>query len=329
MEAALPRVLVLGGTGHIGAAIARHFGGLGHHVMASGRAVAPRANLTGTGITQLSGDDTDPATMASWCQNAEIIIDAATPYPLWRHGRGARGVVAAARKRNALLMTQVRAQGGALVHISSFTTLPAASGGGKAIRLGALRGMHPYFELKETVENDVLDALAEGMNGCVINPAACFGPYDLKPAEQAYIPMLMHGKVAGTVGQIINVIDVRDLAQGVYACWQKEFPSARVPFFGHNIAVDTLTRGICAMGGVAPPRIKAPMMMGVAGAYLAESAAALAGRQAPWPSLPMLLTAAGQARAQSAEQRALDISLRPLSETLTDALAWYRQIGQC
>jgi dihydroflavonol-4-reductase len=325
----LPRVLVLGGTGHIGAAIAHGFADIGHVVSAAGRSTAARANLAGSQITQLSGDDSDPQTLSHWCKGAEIIVDAATSYPLWRHGQTARGVVGAARKRNMHLLGLVQRQEAALIHISSFTTLPAEGGVKNGLQLAALRGMHPYFELKEAVERDVLRALAQGMQGSVINPAACFGPYDLKPAEQAYIPMLMQGKVAGTVGQMINVIDVRDLAHYVVASVQTGFRARQVPVFGHNIAMDTLTRGICGMGGVTPPRIKAPMMMGVAGAYLTESIVALSGRKAPWPSLPMLLAAAGQSRRQSAEQSALGVSLRPLSETLADALAWYRHIGHC
>ena len=93
--------------------------------------------------------------------------------------------------------------------------------------------------------------------------------------------------------------------------------------------VDDLIQQICDMAGVPAPRLKAPLMMTLAGAYWAETAAAMVGRKSAWPSLPMLLTGAGHAVEISPAQQALGVAPRALSQTLADALAWYRQIGRC
>ena len=322
-------VLVLGGTGHIGAAIARAFADTGREVRASGRSVQPRPNLHGTDINQLAGDDTNTANLQAWSDNIGLIIDAATPYPVLRYGVRPRAVVEAARTRMRAVLDLATRRNAALIHISSFTTLPASGSLQDRLRLATVRGMHPYFEVKEVVEREVLGTLNAGLKGCVINPSACFGPYDMKPAEQAFVPMLMQGKVAGTVGHPINVVDVRDVAASVVACADQGFVHRRVPVFGHNIRIDALTRQVCALGGVAAPALRAPLLMALAGTYWAETAAAAMGRDTPWPSLPVLLTAAGRNMERSVAQTALGVPIRPLSETLTDAITWYRQIGRC
>ena len=322
-------VLVLGGTGHIGAAIARHFATEGYVVKASGRCTRPRANLDGTDIAQLGGDDTAPANLNAWSKDVDIIIDAATPYPLWRHGSNARTVVRAARDRISRIIALAQHRDAALVHISSFTTLPATGSIAERLRISAIRGMHPYFEVKEVVEAEVLGALDGGLRGCVVNPSACFGPYDLKSPEQAFIPMLVNGKVSGTVKHPMNVVDIRDVAACIAAAVRAGYLARRMPVFGHNIKVDDLTRYVCTIAGVTPPKMQAPMLLGLAGAYWAETAAAVAGRKSPWPSLPVLLTAAGRNMAPSAAQTALGLHVRPLGDTLNDAVAWYRQIGHC
>lgn len=323
----MARILVLGGAGHIGAAIARHFDDAGHVVLASGRAQGPRASLQDTTVQYLVGDDTETPNLATWSDGVDLIVDCATPYPILRRGPGPRSVVATARRRMRGILDLARDRDAALVHVSSFTTLPATGTLQDRLRLATIRGMHPYFEVKERVEQDVLGALRSGLKGCVVNPAACFGPYDTKPAEQAYIPMLMQEKVAGTVGHPINVIDVRDVAACVGAAVNRGFPCERLPLLGHNIRVDELTRHICALAGVAPPTLRATLSVAIAGSYWTELAAAIVGRDAPWPSLPVLLTAAGRAMEQSPEQRALGVPLRPLSETLIDAINWYRSFS--
>jgi hypothetical protein len=51
------------------------------------------------------------------------------------------------------------------------------------------------------------------------------------------------------------------------------------------------------------------------------------GMPAPFPSLPALLLCEARATGIAEQQRALGVLPRPLEETLRDAIAWYRQLG--
>lgn len=320
-------VLVLGGTGHIGAAIARAFAGAGHTVSVTGLSARPRPNLDGVDVTILSGDDRDPATIKDWCTGRDVIVDAATPYPVWLHNRDQRDPVGSARRRSTQIVQAAKAAGASFIHISSFTTLPRKRGVLGQVGSGLLQGLHSYFAVKIAAEEVVMNAFNTGLSGCVINPATCFGPYDLKPRDQTFIPMLLSGEVKGLVNHVMNVVDVRDVGAIALASVQRGYPHRQVPVYGHDIDLSDLARAICALGQRPAPTLKVPSAMGLAGLYWAETAFALAGRKTPWPSLPMMLLQASYAAPPSAAQTQLHPKLIPLRQTLQDATGWYAEIG--
>lgn len=322
-----PRALVLGGTGHIGAAITHDLVQSGYAVTATGHHPRERPNLDGLPVTIAIGDDMQPGIAEEWIAEADLVVDAATPYPLWMHTDRGEDPVKHAVFRSRRIVAAARDQNAALIHISSFTTLPRRQGVVSGLRQGVVQGLHRYFDLKKRVEREVEAGLRAGLRGCVVLPAAVFGPFDLKRRDQAFVPMLLSGKVAGLVRREMNIIDVRDLAQVVTACAATEYRFAKVPAFGHNICLAELARQICRIGNVPPPRLHVPSFMGAAGLYWMETAFALAGQKTPWPSLPMLLVEASYPAQPSPEQHALHPKLRPLPDTLRDAISWYRQIG--
>ncbi|WP_259956166.1 NAD-dependent epimerase/dehydratase family protein [Sulfitobacter mediterraneus] len=313
----------MGGTGHIGAAIARRLAEAGYRVTATGRSDKPRPNLAGTEVRIAVGQDALPM-----IAGMDLVVDAATPYPVALHGRDTAGRTKQAVLRSKALLDAAKQADAAFVHISSFTTLPRPNPSALSqIGQGVLRGMHDYFDVKQRVEDSVRRALEQGLRGCIVNPATCFGPYDLKPKEQAFVPMLLGGQVRGLVRHDLNVVDVRDVADIVLACAAQGFPHVQVPVFGHTVSLRDLATQICAITGAAPPRLEVPSLMGLAGLYWMETAFALTGRQSPWPSLPMMLVSASYAATPTAQQLDLHPNLRPLPQTLQDAVQWYQQVG--
>ncbi|MEM7439050.1 MAG: NAD-dependent epimerase/dehydratase family protein [Pseudomonadota bacterium] len=322
------RVLVLGGTGHIGAAIARRFVADGVTVSATGLRDIARPNLDGSDVRLLTGDDRVPGVAERWIADADLVVDAATPYPVWLHGGSKADTIPQAVARARRLVTAAQSCHASFILISSFTTLPRPRDVLGQVGQGILHGLHSYFELKQQVEREVLSALGRGVKGCVVNPTACLGPYDMKAPGQTFIPQLLSGQVRGLMRQDINVVDVRDIADVVFAADAANFPHRQVPIFGHNLTVAELAQQICDQENAKPPLVQVPPVLGLAALYWAETALALAGRQTPWPSLTAMLVAAGYKAPQSAAQVALAPNLRPLETTIRDAIAWYKDIGR-
>ena len=275
----------------------------------------------------VAGDDHDAACVAGWMVGADLVVDAGTPYPLSLHGGAREADVRTGVARARKIIAAAQTQGAALVLVSSFTTLPRPGGGWDKLRQAALQGLHRYFDLKRAVELEVQAALRRGLRGCVVNPATCLGPYDLKPRAQTFIPLLAAGEVRVLASDTINAVDVRDVAEIIFAAQAAAFPQAQVPIFGHSLTVAELAAGGCTLTGTRAPALKVPALAGVPALMWMETAYALAGRQTPWMSLPALLVAASYAAPPSPAQQALCPSLRPLNETLRDAVDWYRRIG--
>ncbi|MEM6593176.1 MAG: NAD-dependent epimerase/dehydratase family protein [Pseudomonadota bacterium] len=320
------KAVILGGTGHIGSAIARRFHEGGYQVLATGYRDIARPNLDDLPITVARGDDADPAQLAQWCAGAEVVVDSGTPYPVWMFDSAARDTTAAAVKRARAIAEAVWQVGAHFILISSFTTLPRREGAMAAIRRGALEGSHPYFDLKAQVEQVARAHIHAGHRGAILAPSTVFGPYDLKPCAQTFIPMLLSGKVPILAKQEMNLVDVRDVAEVAFAAVYVNSDTP-IPVFGHSQSLKALSQTICAIGGVAPPKMAMPSPLGAAGLHVVETAFAAAGKKTPWPSLAVLLLAASYAAAPSEPQRKLYPALRPLDETLRDAVDWYRRIG--
>ncbi|MCY4333417.1 MAG: NAD-dependent epimerase/dehydratase family protein [Litoreibacter sp.] len=323
---AAPKAVILGGTGHIGAAIARRFHEGGYSVLATGYREIARPNLDDLAIEIALGDDTDPAQLREWCTGAEVVVDCATPYPVWVFDGAARDTVGAAVARTRTVLEAVAQTQASFVLISSFTTLPRQESPMAAIRRGALYGSHPYFDLKAQVERIVQDHIRAGNPGAILAPSTVFGPYDLKERAQTFIPMLLSGKVPVLARKEMNIIDVRDVAEVAFAARHGQLAQP-IPVFGHNVWLKELSALICEIGGTASPQVAVPSPLGAVGLYWVETAYAATGRKTPWPSLSMLLLSASYSGDLSPEQRRLHAGLRPIDDTLRDAVEWYARIG--
>lgn len=320
---------MLGGAGHVGTAISRQLAEAGYRVTASTRRDVTRPGLAGTGIRLVTGDDRRSENLDRWIADADLVVDAATPYPLAMFDRTAPDPVAHAVARTGRILDAVGARGAGLIHISSFVTEPRNEDAVGQWRDAVMRGLHRYFDVKLQTERAVRTALKSGLKGAVIAPATCLGPFDQKPREQCVVPMLLAGKVRALVRHPVNVVDVRDVATLVAGLADGRLNGQKLPIWGHNIRVTDLAARICAMGGVSAPKVTVPPAIGLAGMIWMETAYAAIGRQPPQPSLPMMLVAASYPATPLDEQQALLPVLRPLDDTLRDALSWYRAIGYC
>jgi dihydroflavonol-4-reductase len=325
------RALVLGATGHLGNAIARELLKQGFEVTATSRRRLPATNLADLPVRFLSGDDALPGQLEEWVRGHALVVDAAAPY----HFRLASGSPAspgekvtevATRRMRALLQSASR-HDAILAYVSSFTTLPRQRAPLEAMQNGALRFLHPYFELKNEMEAQVLSAARSGLRAVVVNPTLCLGPWDLKPLQFCLIPLALRGEIPATSGHALNFIDVRDVACALLAAVKMERFGQPIPLCGHNTTVDGLTAAICRLGGARPPKLRVPAQLTAMAAYGNEVLSSLGLSPLSYPSLGMILLLEQRWESPSSAQRDLGVPLRPLSRTLAEAIDWYREIG--
>ena len=316
-------VLVLGATGHIGNATVRELLRRGYKVTATGRRKRPRLNLAGLPVTYSPGDQYVPGQIEAWVSGHDIVVDAAAPYPL--HLSKKDDLMTRAFERTRRLLRAVRREGARLAYVSSFTTLRRWQGSVEEWPAELIGKLHPYFATKRLIEAQVLSAAGRGLPAVIVNPTMCLGPWDLRERDLCVIPQLLGREILVSTLQMLNVVDVRDVAKGIVKMLEAEIYGRPTLLSGRNISTQTLFSWICEIGGVEPPSVTLPSVPLSFAAYLTEL---LLGIEMPL-SIAAMLVGSHEWRPPCKAFLNLKIVTRPLSETLRDSVQWYRAIEYC
>ncbi|MEZ5332592.1 MAG: NAD-dependent epimerase/dehydratase family protein [Thermoanaerobaculia bacterium] len=313
------KALVLGGSGHVGAALTRELLARGHGVTATGRRARPAA-LEGLPVAYHRGDDRHPGTLGRWARGADLIFDAAAPYPLEAFA-GGDAVVERARRRTRELLAAAR--GIPLGCVGSFVTRVEPARGPSGWAAGAGRLLHPYFRVKEAVEELLVEAAASGAPVAGVHPATCLGPWDSRPASEALLPRLVRGEVAFVAADRVGIVDVRDVAAALVNAVEAERFGRPHLLVGHRVEVAEVARRACAIAGVRPPTLRLPAAWTVGPAWWLEATLTAWGCRSAGSALVPLLVAAQAGLPERGDEAALGVEPRSLDRTLADAMAWY------
>jgi dihydroflavonol-4-reductase len=262
-------------------------------------------------------------------EGCQVLFHAAAYYPQHSHDLprqlrtaivGLRNVVAAA------LEMQVEK----VIYTSSLTTIgPPAEPGRLADERdwyvpGSTRSA--YFEVKYTLELEVLRAVLAGLPAVTVNPTVVLGPGDVKPTTGALLVAAAKGQVPVWVPVTVNIVDVRDVATAQITALQRGQVGERYILGGHNISLRQALTLIAALVGIPPPRHQVSLTFIEAMVRLGEAI----GHLPLIPPLPLdqaKTIRQWQPLDTSKAQRELGLSPRPLEETLKDSLTWFRANG--
>ena len=326
------KAIVIGASGHIGNAIVRAFLDRHYRVSACSRRSVPPANLSELPVRYLSGDIETPGQLDKWIAGHDLVVDAAAPYPLNVFSpvsEAGKDPIAHAERRTRLLLEVVWRHKARLVYVGSFVTRVRPRTSAQRFQHQAMRLAHPYFEVKELIESQMLDASRRGLQVVIANPTYCLGPWDLHDRQLCTIPLLLSGEIPSSIAQTLNVIDVRDVAAAICAALDSELYGEPLQMSGHDISTEELYSQICKLGGVPSPRISTATTVALAGAYAMELMLGTIGEKTRLPAGGMMMATLFDYMVSGNELRELGITPRPLTETLVDAIKWYRQVGYC
>lgn len=322
------RALVLGASGHLGSAFTRELLGRGFGVTAAARRRRRAPNLLDLPVSAVWGDADRPEQLDEWVPGHDLVVDAAAPYhfQLASEQRGSDAIERGRERMDALLDRVARADA-CLIHVSSFTTLSRTQPLLEMARSGALRRLHPYFDLKQAMEERVRVAAARGVRAVIVNPTLCLGPWDAKPLPFCWIPLAVRGELPATSSRAVNVVDVRDVAAMSVDAAARERFGEPIALSGHNTTLQAMTATLCGLAGVPPPRRRAPAHLAALTAWGNERLASAGLSPLDYPSLGMILLLEQRWVSPGPAQRALGAPFRSLTRTLADALQWYRELG--
>ena len=325
------RALLTGATGFVGAAVLRALVAAGHDVRVLTRPTSDPRNIDGVPCEPVTGDLADPDSLRAAVKGCEALFHVAADYRLWvrdaavmyrRNVDGTRDLLRAA------------AEGGVarIVYTSSVAAIGNRGDGTPADETTAasIEEMVGHYKRSKFLAEAEAMRLAreDGAPVVTVNPAAPFGPRDIKPTPTGRMVVEFgRGRMPAYIDTGLNVVHVDDVAEGHLLAFERGTVGERYILGGDNMRLRDMLDVLASHLGRAPPRIRLPRTPLLPLAWVAELSGRMTGKE------PMLTTDALRMAKKlmffsSTKARAeLGYAPRPGAMALADAADWYRTHG--
>ncbi len=321
------KTLVTGATGFVGAAVVRQLCHKGHHVRVLVRPTSNRQNLAGLSVEPVTGDLTDPSSIAAAVRGCDALYHVAADYRLWVRDPALMMASNVLGTRN-LMVAAADAGVSRIVYTSSVATLGVAAGTLADETTPAVQAnmIGPYKQSKYLAELEVLRLVTEeGLPAIIVNPSTPVGPGDIKPTPTGrMIVEALAGRMPVYVNTGLNIVHVDDVAAGHLLAFEKGVIGERYILGGDNMTLCKILFEIAAITGRRPPVARIPVSAAFAVALIAEGWSRLIDRE-PFVTLDSVRLAR-KTMFYSSEKaiQALGYAPREARQALTDAIGWFR-----
>ncbi len=324
------RCFVTGASGQIGSGLIRRLADHGHAVTALVLPGDPWADaaFNGVPVSRITGDVTEASTFPD--ARFDWVFHLAADQSFWRGDESKQRAVNVDGTRHVL---EWAAGTGAtsVVHVSSLTAVGLADEPDEVMDEDAL--VQPaserlmYAEHKRAGERLALAAAKRGVPVTIACPGTVLGPWDHGRHAERLLQPLIRGPIRFAPAGGVNVVDVRDVADGLVRLAEDGVPARRFLLTAHNLTYVEISDL-----GAEVVRSRSPMIGLPSGGL--RVLAALLERPGLWlgwkPPLTPDEVAVGSRYLYFSNARAVDelgFHVRPVQETLVDSVAWYRETG--
>lgn len=323
-------VMLTGGTGFLGSAIALALHRAGHPVRALVREATPRAVLDAVPAEFIPGDLTDAASVARAMEGCGAVIHCAADYRIFVPDPARMWAVNVAGTE-AVMRAALAAGCRRVVHVSSVATLKPRRDGRPATEADAAtpaQAIGPYKRSKTEAERLVERLVAEaGLPAVIVNPSTPIGPRDRRPTPTGRIILeAARGRMPAYVDTGLNLVHVDDVAASCVAALTRGTIGERHILGGQDVPLGEMLERIGATFGRRKP-IRLPRLPLWPAAVVAEGWGRLSGTE-PMLTLDGLRMAKGRMYFSSAKaERVLGHRARPWREAVAEAISWFREQG--
>jgi dihydroflavonol-4-reductase len=321
-----------GGTGFVGASLARLLLSQGLKVKALARKGSDRRNLAGMDVEIVEGGLLDKTAIEAGVSGCRYVFHVAADYRIWvpnpadmyrANVDGTENVIRAAAKAGAEK----------IVHCSS---------------VAAVKVPDDHTPVDETSEysslSDVVgdykkskylaDVLArrlgkeEKLPVVIVNPAAPIGPRDIKPTPTGKIVVdFMNGKMPSYIDTGMNIVHVDDVAMGHWLAATKGRVGERYILGGENLTLKGVLDLLAAATGRSAPRFKTPYAVAYAFGAVDTAIARMRGVEPTAPLDAIKMAKHYMWFSSEKAKRELSYSSRPAAVALKDAADWFSANG--
>ncbi|QDV35852.1 NAD-dependent epimerase/dehydratase family protein [Tautonia plasticadhaerens] len=322
--------IVTGGAGFIGSHLVDRLAGRGHRVRVVERPGADVSHLP-PGVEVVFADIRDRAAVGRAMAGGRRVYHLAANPNLWVRDRREFDAV---NHRGTVHVLDAALAGGAerVLHCSTESILTRARASGpiaEDVQVTERDAVGPYCLSKLRAEREAMDRARAGAPVVVANPTMPVGPGDRGPSPPTRLLMdFCNGRLPAVMDCTLNLIDVRDVAEGLRRAMEVGRPGRRYLLGGENLSLLRLLGLMGEICGVRPPRLRVPYAVAIVSAYVSEFYADHLGGGAPQATVTgVRLTRRSMHFDASRSLQELGLSPRPIRSSLGEAARWLSDRG--
>ena len=326
----MARTAITGASGLLGGNLAAELIRAGHEVVAIRRAGTKVAHLDDLAIQWREAELSDVAALTRAFTGAECVFHCAAAVTVKREvtpDMTAANVTGTANVIDAVVAAKVPR----LVHTSSVVAVGVSTDGRPCDETASwnfdTEGLADAYAITKHQAEELVHAARDRVDAVIVNPTYMFGPRDAKPSSGKLIVDVVRRRVPGWTPGYNNFVDVRDVARGMIAAWQRGRRGERYILAGHDMTYRDIMNAIASTAGVRPPRLRVPRPA----AWLVGKWGDLVERRGKEPvvnSTQIRYAYTDRFRFKSDKAaRELGYTPGPLEPALRDAIDWFRGRG--
>ncbi len=324
------KCFVTGGSGFVGAHLVRALLARGAEVRCLVRRGGVRHNLDGLPVELCEGDLRDRESLVAGITGCTVVYHVAADYRLWvpdpdsmyaANVDGTENVLAVAADCAVERVVYTSTVGALGLHPRgepSDETAPVS-----------LDDMTGHYKRSKFLAERAADRWAErGLPVVTVNPSAPVGDLDIKPtATGQMIVDFLNGKMRAYVDTGLNLIDVRDVAEGHILAAERGRPGERYILGHRNMTLLEICGALSRITGIPAPRVRLPHWIPLVASAVDSSVSRVTGRR---PALAMDAVKLARHKMffdSGKALRELGLPQTPVEDALRRAVTWFETHG--
>ena len=318
--------LVTGASGFLGWHVARVLLERGVGVRAL---VRPGSRVDALDVECVTGDLRDPASLERATAGCGLLFHVAADYRLWARDPGELYRSNVDGTRNLL---EAARQAGIerVVYTSTVGCIGMPEGGTgderSPVTLEDMAG--DYKRSKFLAEQVALEFVRDGLPVVIVNPTAPVGDHDVKPTPTGKIVLdFLNGDMPAFIDTGLNVVDVRDTAEGHWQACERGVPGERYILGSENLTLAQILQCLARITGKKAPTIRLPYVVAYCAGVCSTAWAGVSGKP---PRVPLEAVRMAKKKMWVTHEKAareLGFSPAPAERALSRAVEWFSGTG--
>lgn len=323
-------IFLTGGSGFVGAHLARALVERDAEVRCLVRPTSDRTNLEGLDVELFEGDLRDRRSLDRGLAGCETVFHCAADYRLYAPNPQEIYDVNVGGTEN-LLAAAAQAGVDRVVYTSSVGALGLTDDGAPAdeaapVELDDMIGH--YKRSKYLAEREAQRWAGEGLPVVIVNPSTPVGDRDVKPTPTGQMIVdFLNRKMPAYVDSGLNLIDVRDVAEGHLLAAERGRVGEKYILGHRNLTLKEILERLAGLTGLPAPKVRLPHWIPLTVAAVDTTLARWTGRT-PRVSLESVRMSKKRMFFDASKAVSeLDLPQSPVDGALARAVAWFEDHG--